>query len=250
MRILYLGNNLVGWRVLQWLKQQGEEIVGLVLHPPNRRKYGDEIVECAGLSANQIFDGSQLIWPEVLGAIKDLKPDIGVSSFFGYILRRDLLKLLPHSCINIHPAFLPYNRGTYPNIWSIIDGTLAGVTIHYIDEGVDTGDIIVQKQVPVDILDTGESLYHKLEQASVDLFQEVWPAIRTGQAPRMPQPAGGSFHLTRDVEGIDEIDLQKDYKAGALINLLRARTFPPYRGAYFWHNGRKVHLRLELSYGD
>jgi len=251
MRIIYLGNNWVGWQVLKWFRAQGEEVVALVIHPPERSKYGKEIIESAGLEAERIFCGSRLRSPDVIEAIKVVKPEIGISALFGYVLHREFLNLMPAGCINIHPALLPYNRGAHPNVWSLVDRTPAGVTVHYIDEGVDTGDIIAQRQVAVDPIDTGESLYRKLEENAVGLFKETWPLIRSGRAPRIAQNgAQGTFHNTRDLQRIDEIDLDRSYPARELIDIIRARTFPPYPGVYFSQAGRKVYLRLELLYEE
>jgi methionyl-tRNA formyltransferase len=251
VRILFMGNNWVGWQVVEWLREQGEQLVGLVIHPPERRKYGNEIVKSARVDPAHIFDGSQLHVPKTLRAIQALQPDMGLSILFDYILKPEFLGLFPSGVINLHPAYLPYNRGQYPNVWSIIEGTPAGATLHYIDPGVDTGDIISRLQVPVQPIDTGETLYRKLERACVDLFKETWPAIRSGQAPRVPQSSDeGTCHRTRDVEEVDCIDLDREYTARDLIDLIRARTFPPYAGAYFIDQERKVYLRLQLMYEE
>ncbi len=251
MRILFLGNNWVGWQVIQWLQEQNEQIVGLVVHPPEKRKYGDEIIHSAQVGPEYIFNGSRLRRPEVLEAIRALRPDIGLSVLFDYILRPEFLSLFPSGVINLHPAYLPYNRGQYPNVWSIIEGTPAGVTLHYVDTGVDTGDIIAQQQVTVEPVDTGETLYRKLERACVDLFKETWLLIRSGREPRISQDKlEGTYHRTQDVMQIDRIDLDRTYTARELIDVIRARTFPPYPGAYFIHQGRKVYLRLQLLYEE
>lgn len=251
VRILFLGNNWVAWQTIQWLKSQGEDIVGLVIHPPGTRKYGEEILKSSKVDSARVFDGSQLRKLETLQAIKALCPDMGISAFFGYILTPEFLDMLSAGCVNIHPALLPYNRGAYPNVWSIVEGTPAGVTLHYIDEGIDTGDIIAQHEVPVEPIDTGESLYRKLEQACIDLFRNTWPLLRAGQAPRQPQLLqAGTYHRTNDVIQIDEIELDRRYTARELIDVLRARTFPPHSGAFFRHQGRRVCMRLHLEYGD
>jgi methionyl-tRNA formyltransferase len=249
VRILFFGNNWVGWQVAAWLRAQGEEIVGLVLHPLDRRRYGEEIIRDTGVGDGQIFDGSRLRDPEITAAIADLRADLGLSAMFGYILRREILDLLPEGCVNIHPSLLPYNRGAYPNVWSIVEGTPAGVSMHYIDQGVDTGDIIAQLQVEVEPIDTGASLYRKLEQASLELFYATWPRLRMGEVARIPQPQGiGSMHRMRDVAKIDEIDLDQTYTARQLLDILRARTFPPHKGAYIHHGQQKIYLRIELDY--
>ena len=248
MRVLLLGNNRVAFRLAEWLRDR-EEIVGLVLHPPERRRFGDEIVRASGVGADYVFDGSQLGDAAVLREIEALRPTLGVSAMFGYLLRHELLALLPAGCVNVHPSLLPYNRGAHPNVWSIVEGSPAGATIHYIDDGVDTGDIIAQHQIEVEPVDTGASLYHRLEDACIQLFQETWPVLRSGQGPRLPQePSAGTHHRVRDLEAIDEIDLDRTYKARDLINILRARTFPPYSGAFFRHGARRVHLQLMLGY--
>jgi methionyl-tRNA formyltransferase len=247
MRLALFVNSWLGWQLTRWLRDQGEEIVALVVHPPERRKFGNEIIAAAGVAPEAIFDGSRLREPEVLAAIAACRPEMGASVLFGYILRAECLKMLPKGCINLHPAFLPYNRGANPNVWAIVDGTPAGVTLHWIDEGVDTGDIIAQERVPVDPLDTGATLYRKLEIASLELFRRLWPQVREGCAPRLPQSReGGTCHRVRDLETIDKIDLDANYTAGSLINILRARTFAPYPGAYFVQEGRRIFLRLQL----
>jgi methionyl-tRNA formyltransferase len=251
MRILFLGNNWTGWQIARWLREQQENIVGVVVHPAHKEKHREEIIQSAGVPADAVFDGARLQDPETLSAIQRLQPDIAVSVFFGYILRPPFLSLPPAGCINLHPSFLPYNRGAHPNVWSIIEGTPAGVTLHYIDAGVDTGDIVAQRKIAVEPVDTAETLYLRLEQACVDVFSDAWPLVRAGKAPRTKQTnCAGTCHRARDVERIDEIDLEATYKAKDLIDLIRARTFPPHSGAYFRSAGRKIYLRLQLDYED
>jgi methionyl-tRNA formyltransferase len=247
VRVLYMGNGWVGWKVLEWLARQREHVVGLVVHPPAHRRYGDEILSAVDLPTCQVLQGDTLHQEDTLRQVEELQPDIGVSVFFGYILHRSFLRIPPGGCINLHPAFLPYNRGAYPNVWSIVEGTPAGATLHYIDEGVDTGDIIAQRRVPVLPTDTGERLYRRLERACVELFQETWSLVSSGHAPRVSQPEDrGTFHRVRDVEQIDAIDLERSYTARELIDIIRARTFPPYRGAFVERDGKRVYLRLQL----
>lgn len=250
MRIVLFANNWVGWQIAEWLQSRGENIVGLVLHPPSERKFGNEIIAATGLDDCNIYDGSLLRSSDTANKIRSLAPDIGISLFFGYILRREILELLPSGCINVHPAFLPYNRGASPNIWSIVENTPAGATVHYIDEGVDTGDIIAQREVAVEPTDTGESLYKRLERCCVDLFTESWISIRNGTAVRKPQARGGSVHRRRNVAEIDEIDLDRTYVARDLINILRARTFPPYKSAYFKSGNTKIFVKIQLQSED
>ena len=248
MRVLYLANNWVGHEVLRWLTDQGEEIVGVVLHPPEKQRHGREMLETASLGEDRVFSGATFQEPENLHRIRDLKADVAISVFFGHILRDEILGMFPNGCLNLHPAYLPFNRGQYPNVWSIVEGTPAGATLHYMDVGIDTGAIVARKEVEVEPVDTGESLYRKLERASFELFKESWPAVKAGTAHTEDQDlTAGTYHRTRDVERIDAIDLNKSYKAKELIDILRARTFPPYRGAYFEADGSRIYIQLHLE---
>jgi methionyl-tRNA formyltransferase len=251
MRIVFLGNNWLGWKVLEWLREQKEQIVGLVLHPIHKRKFGEEIIRSAQVASSRILNSADLRDPETHNAVKAMQPDIGLSVLFDYIMLPQFLDLFPRGVINLHPSYLPYNRGQYPNVWSIVMKKPAGVTLHHIDGGIDTGDIISQVKVPIEPVDTGETLYRKLEKAALELFKDTWPLIRSDHASRVPQDKNqGTHHLSRDVDNIDHIDLGRTYTAGELIDILRARTFPPYKGAYFFHKGRRIYMQLQLFYED
>jgi len=250
LRIVYLANNRVGLDAIELVRRDGTEIAGLVVHPDDRAKLRAEIIAAAGVPADCIFDGAALRDPAVLAQIGALGAELALSVYFGYVLRPEFLALFG-SVLNLHPALLPYNRGAHPNVWSLVEGTPAGVTLHHVDPGIDTGDLVAQAEVPVEPIDTAETLYHKLEAASLALLAATWPAIRAGRAPRRPQPAGhGSSHRVRDLAALDRVDLDRRTTARELIDLLRARTFPPHKGAYIEVDGKRVYLRLELTYGD
>lgn len=248
MRILFLGNNVVAVRVMEWLREEGAELVGLVVHPETKQKFAAELVAKSGLPPERIFDGSTLRDPRTVEQISALGADIGLSVYFGYLLTGEFIRTFKHGVINLHPSLLPYNRGAYPNVWPIIEGTPAGVSLHFIDEGVDTGDVIAQREVPLRLTDTGATLHRRLEDEAVSLFKDTWPSIVALEVARIPQcPRSGSFRRTRDVAHIDAIDPDRLYRAQDLIDLIRARTFPPHKGAYLAANGKKVYLRLELE---
>lgn len=128
--------------------------------------------------------------------------DIAVSHNYGYILPVDVVESVP--VVNLHISYLPWNRGAHPNYWAIKEGTPSGVTIHWMDAGIDTGPIIAQRKVPVREDDTLRTSYERLQREVFDLFRKFWPAIRAGDAPSRPQPEGGSAHSSLELpEGID-----------------------------------------------
>ncbi|MDC1447074.1 formyltransferase family protein [Candidatus Thioglobus sp.] len=122
-----------------------------------------------------------------------------VSYNYRYILSMDVLDLLPFRAINLHISYLPYNRGTDPNFWSFVDGTPSGVSIHYIDEGVDTGDIIVQEKVSFNSeKDTLKDSYSKLQLTIQELFKQSWHDIKAFRCNRQKQVGIGTSHKKSD----------------------------------------------------
>lgn len=154
----------------------------------------------------------------------DIPPfyDCLVSYGYQYILPKQVLDFFPLA-INLHISMLPWNRGADPNLWSWIEDTPKGVTIHHIDEGVDTGDIIAQWAVQFGPDETLATSYQLLKQAIDQLFVDTWPSIRNGTAPRIKQPEGGSFHRKSDRAKVEHL-LTKgwDTPVAELQNQLKA----------------------------
>lgn len=133
-----------------------------------------------------------------LEMIREIGPDIIVSYNYRFILKPEIFGIARLGAINLHISFLPWNRGADPNFWCHLEGTPGGVTIHYIDEGVDTGDIIAQKLVQFDAEDTLATSYQKLHLEITSLFRKIWPQIIVGAADRIPQVGEGTSHRKKD----------------------------------------------------
>ena len=248
MRIVLLANNVVGQRVAEWLKQQDANVIGVVVHPPEAAKCRDGILKTLGLPESCQFDGAAINSQPAQAWLKELQPDLLLSVWFRYIIRRPILDIPRLGCLNLHPAYLPYNRGTYTNVWSIVEGTPAGVTLHFMDECIDTGDIVAQKQVSVTPTDTSETLLSKLVDVAPQVLIEAWPQIMEGCIPRRTQdPASGTTHRDRDIPELDRIDPTRTFTAQELVDLLRARTFPPYKGAYLDYGDYRVYVNVQLQ---
>lgn len=250
MKYIFLGNNRVGAEVLRWLVERSTPPAGLVIHPMERAKYRDEILSVAGLASEHVLEAPALRTVDGQVWLEAHAPEWIVSVYFGYILRAEVLAIPKRGTLNLHPALLPFNRGAFPNVWSIVEGTPAGVTLHWVEPGVDTGDIAAQREISVVPTDTGITLYARLEEAALALFKDTWHQVEAGTVARTPQSPGGTIHRLSDVVALDRIDPERMYTAREIINILRARTFPPYKGAYLDLGDRRVYLRLELSEAD
>lgn len=131
--------------------------------------------------------------------------DLVVSYGYKIIVRKELLDLFPNKAINLHISYLPFNRGADPNLWSFLEDTPKGVTIHYMVPEVDAGDILAQRKVTMLDDDTLKSSYERLTTEIEKFFREVWPKIRTGQRESYPQPDGGTTHLGRQKKQVDHL---------------------------------------------
>lgn len=126
--------------------------------------------------------------------------DFIISYGYPHIISEEVIKKIHGRAINLHISYLPWNRGSDPDLWSVVDDTPKGVTIHYLDKGVDTGDVIAQKEVVCLPTDTLGEYYDRLHFEIRGLFKEHWPAIKNGTAPRQKQEGEGSYHRAVDRE--------------------------------------------------
>ena len=147
------------------------------------------------------------MWKEKLTPrdVLTFRPDWVVSYSYRHILKRDVLETLPNRFVNLHIAMLPYNRGADPNVWSFLDETPKGVTIHVIDEGIDTGAILLQKELHFDeTRDTLGGSYSVLQAQIQTLFMDNWSALRSGDLVPCPQASRGTYHHSREFAALRE----------------------------------------------
>lgn len=132
--------------------------------------------------------------------IINAKYDFIISYRYRYIIPKSVVEYYKNRIINLHISLLPWNRGADPNLWSFLEDTPKGVTIHYINEGLDKGDIIAQKEVFFSDVETLRTSYDRLTKEIEILFKKVWPDIREGKNSRYLQKGKGTYHRLKDKE--------------------------------------------------
>jgi hypothetical protein len=134
--------------------------------------------------------------PETLRQIKAWQPDLVISIYLNHLIKSDLNNLPAQGTLNIHPALLPRHRGLFPYFWVIADGeTETGVTVHWVDNKFDTGDLLLQEKIPVQPDDTIISLSYKSAVVGAEMLVEVVRLVAAGNPPRIPQSSDGvSYH--------------------------------------------------------
>ncbi len=136
-----------------------------------------------------------------LEVVKNYKPEFIVSYNYRFLITQDIIDFMQDRMINLHISLLPWNKGSYPNLWSIIEDTPKGITIHNISSGLDEGAIIVQEEILLDEeVDTLKSSYDKLHQAMRNLFIENWESIKSGKIAFTKQVGDGNKHTTAETK--------------------------------------------------
>lgn len=151
-------------------------------------------------------------------------------------------------CINLHPGYNPYNRGWFPQVFSILNKLPLGATIHEMDEGLDSGDIIFQEEVPIGNSDDSLSLYNKVLQKEINLFQNNFDKIIEGSYIKIKPKSKGNLNLKKDFNNLCKLDLNSMGTMGEHIDLLRALSHGDFKNAYFLDNeNKKIRVKIELK---
>jgi dTDP-4-amino-4,6-dideoxyglucose formyltransferase len=176
MKILFLTNNEISNKLIHWLENEAKE----------------ELI---------VYDK-----PINLEFIKKIKPDFIISYNYRLIISKKIIDYMKGNIINLHISLLPWNKGAYPNVWSFLEDTPKGVTIHIIDEGVDTGSILIQKEVDInENIETLRSSYEKLHKEIQELFKKHWNNIKNKELNPKLQKLEGSMHYIKDFKRIEHL---------------------------------------------
>lgn len=151
-------------------------------------------------------------------------------------------------CINIHPGLNPYNRGWFPQVFSIINKKPVGATIHIMDEQIDHGDVLFQEEVCIYEWDTSKAVYDRVLEAEYSLLESNIKEIVNGSAVSSKMSEEGNYNSIKEYNKIREIDLDRQLTMREAIDYLRAMTHQPYKNAYFYNgNGERIFVSIELE---
>jgi methionyl-tRNA formyltransferase len=239
MKLVLMADGNVGLGIFQYLLDCYPEDICMVVTTEENATY-----HAAGANGIPVavFESSEKLVADLPDGV-----DLGLLAWWPKIVKSPLLELPKYGFVNTHPSLLPYNRGKHYNFWALVEQSPFGVTLHRVDAGVDTGDIISQQAIAYDWCDNGGSLYIKAQEAMLSLFRQTYPMLRTGRFESKPQNlAVGSFHRACEIENASHIDLDCSYRARDLIDLLRARTFEGYPGCWFEEAGNRYEISINV----
>ncbi len=244
MRIIFMGTPDFSVGTLEMLIQAGHEIVLAVTQPdkPKGRSKALQhppVKEAALAHGIEVYQPRRVREPECIEYLRGYKPDIIVVVAFGQILPKEILELPPKGCINVHASLLPKYRGAAPIQWAVINGEpVTGVTTMRMDEGLDTGDMILKTEVPLKEGETGGTLFGRLAEAGAELCVKTLDAIAQGTAVYTPQDHDAATHTTIIKKQLGEMDW-----ANPAVELERfIRGMDPWPSAYTYLDGKTLKI--------
>jgi methionyl-tRNA formyltransferase len=248
--VIVLAADYVGFKVVEFLCGRRDPVDCVGLDPEDRGGFNAQIEKAARIRwpAAEILSPADLERSDRLDRLAASSPRLGILAWWPRLLKGRILSIPSGGWLNLHPSYLPHNRGKNPNFWCLVDGTPCGVSLHYADPGVDRGDVLAQEQIEVSWEDTGETIYLKSRDLMVDLFVRRFDDVLTGRLPRQPQREGaGSVHRSGQMEEASCIDLDGSFTARELFNIIRARMFPPHPTAFFYDRDRKYSVTIVIK---
>ena len=242
MRVVFLGTPDFGVPSLKALVEAGHEVVGVFTQPDKPKGRGNKMLPspvkvCAQGYGIPVFQPMK-IRVDGVEDLRALAPDLCVTAAFGQILSQEVLDIPKIGTVNVHSSLLPKYRGSAPINWAIMEGeTVTGVTTMMTDKGLDTGDILLKKEVPILPGETAEELTVRLAPIGAELLIETIRRIVAGNCPRVKQNEDEASYFPMLKKEMGEIDW--NLSADRIVNLIRGLT--PWPGTCFtWGESETV----------
>ncbi|HUI26352.1 MAG TPA: formyltransferase [Candidatus Kryptonia bacterium] len=251
MRAVVFGYHDIGYVCLQELLAAGAEVCAVLTHEddPGEEIWFRSVRQLAESHRIPVFAPAGVNTPEWIARVREWAPDFIFSFYYRKLLGTELLRIPRRGALNLHGSLLPKYRGRCPVNWVLVHGEReTGVTLHYMEEKPDRGDIVAQRVVAIDDDDTALTLFRKLTVAAAELMRATYPLLHDGRAPRIPQDQRLASYFGGRGPDDGKIDWARD--AATIRNLVRAVTHP-YPGAFTLWQGRKLLIwevqRIETS---
>ena len=244
MKVIFMGTPDFSVGTLEALAEAGHEVVLAVTQPDKPKGRGGKMqytpVKEAALARDiPVYQPKKIREPECIEELKKYNADIMVVIAFGQILPKEILQMTPYGCINVHASLLPKYRGAAPIQWAVIDGEkVSGVTTMQMNEGLDTGDMILKTEIPLDQKETGGSLHDKLAEAGAKLCVETLKCLEDKTATWEPQGESTTAYAKMLDKNLGNINWNDP--AVQIERLIRGLN--PWPSAYTFYNGKTLKL--------
>lgn len=253
MKIVFMGTPDYAVSALAALAEAGHTVTAVVTQPDKPKGRSGKlsfspVKEYALEKQIPVLQPQRIKRPEAVEELKQYEADVFVVAAFGQILSKEILEMPKYGSLNIHASLLPKYRGSSPIQWAVINGEeKTGVTIMQMNEGIDTGDILYQKEIPIDEEETGESLFEKLSELGAKAIVEALPLLEAGSLTPIPQDEALATHTVMLKKEMGQLDFHKT--AEELERLIRGLNSWP--SAYTYLNGKQLKIwKAKVCEGD
>jgi methionyl-tRNA formyltransferase len=235
MRVLFIGTGEIGVPVLRsLLKSDEHELIGVVTQPDKpvgreQRIEAPPVKAALGTTHVPVLQPKRIKAEEAIAEILGLAPEVIVVMAYGQILPRTVLDIPRIACLNLHASLLPRHRGAAPIQAAIAAGDReTGITVMYMDEGLDTGDILLANRIEIAPDETGGSLHDRLAEIAPAALAEALTTLRNGTAPRIPQDSSLATYAAK----LEREDGRLNWSQPAALLERKIRAFNPWPGAF------------------
>lgn len=244
MKVVFMGTPDFAVGALEEIIKAGHEVTAVVTQPDKPKGRGKEmqisaVKACALSHGLPVFQPVKIKTPEAVEQLRSYEADIFVVAAFGQILSKEILDMPKYGCVNIHASLLPKYRGAAPIQWAVIDGEEeTGVTIQQMNEGVDTGDILMQEVVKLDAKETGASLFDKLAVCGAGLIVKTLTEIEKGSLTPVKQDDSKSTHAKMLSKDMGKLDFSQE----AIVLERKIRGLNSWPSAYTYFKGKTLKI--------
>ncbi len=244
MKVVFMGTPDFSVGALESIIKAGHEVTAVVTQPDKPKGRGKEmqmspVKECALKHGLTVFQPVKIKTQENVEQLRSYEADIFVVAAFGQILSKEILEMPKYGCVNIHASLLPKYRGAAPIQWAVIDGEEeTGITIMQMNEGVDTGDILMQEVIKLDKKETGASLFDKLADCGAQLIVKALVEIEKGSLTPIKQEESKSTHAKMLNKELGKLDFSQE----AVVLERKIRGLNSWPSAYTYFKGKTLKI--------
>lgn len=257
MNIVIFGRHNIAVKCTEYILKEKENILFVVssINDTGEDNWQLSFKKFAGKKGLTVYSPIKVNSEEFIKILSCVNIDFIFSFQYDQILGKEVINKAKMGTINLHFSLLPKNRGCFPPIFTILKGEkFGGVTLHYMDEGIDTGDIISQEKIEIKESFTGRDLYDKCIDIGYELFKKTFPIIIKGRNPRIKQNDLFATYNSRTALNFkNNLINWKNYN-DAVYNWIRAFIFPPFQYPKFYYKGKEIFVKKirksNFDYGE
>jgi methionyl-tRNA formyltransferase len=247
MRYIFAGDRDISIRVLQFLIEKVGAPEALWVTPAGNASHAESLKALVPrLAKENIFEGNSIRHGMALSQFREMNLDYIFCIHFPFIIPAEIIALPKVGVLNLHPAYLPFNKGWHTPSWAILEDTPFGATLHFMNAKLDDGDILHRKMIDIQPSATAHSIYQEVKQTEWEVFQEAWPSLAQMNPPRLSQDQKGTMHKKDDLKTMQVLDINNQHVEETIRKMRALTTNNWHEACYFIKDNKKYFIQIEI----